>query len=88
MAAAVTVTIMCPGRGTHEPVVILAYSGPVPVQDDRDFYPRHSEMDLLCDRARGGCGRGPRLSNPRLRQLVNAVADTPRRTFDISLADL
>ena len=83
-----TVTIMCTGRGTHEPVAILVYPGPVPVPESHDFYPRHSVMDLLCDRARGGCGRAPRLSNPDLRQLINAVADTPGRTFDISMASL
>jgi hypothetical protein len=79
---------MCTGRGTHDPVPILVYDGPVPVPEGHDFYSRHSVMDLLCDRASGGCGRAPRLSNPRLRQLVNAVADTPGRTFDISHADL
>jgi hypothetical protein len=82
------VVIMCTGRGTHEPVTILSYSGPVPVRDDHEFYPRHSVMDLVCDRASGGCGRAPRLSNARLRHLIDAVAGTPGRRFDISFADL
>jgi hypothetical protein len=90
VAPAVTdpVMIMCTGRGAHEPVVILAYGGPLPVPEDHEFYPRRSAMDLLCDRAAGGCGRAPRLSNARLRQLIDAVAARPGRQFDISFADL
>jgi hypothetical protein len=82
------VVIMCAGRGTHEPMLILVYDGPIPVPESFDFYPRNSEMDLLCDRAKGGCGRAPRLTNARLRQLIDAVAVTPGRQFDISFADL
>jgi hypothetical protein len=90
MAPAVTdpVVIMCTGRGTHEPMVILAYDGPVPVPEGHAFYPRHSAMDLMCDRAEGGCGRAPRLSNARLRQLIDAVAGRSGRQFDISFVDL
>ena len=82
------VTILCTGRGTHEPVLILVYDGPVPVPGSFDFYPRHSVMDLLCERASGGCGRAPRLSNAQLRQLIDAVAGMPGRQFDISVVDL
>jgi hypothetical protein len=79
---------MCTGRGTHDPVLILVYDGPVPVPGSYDFYPRHSEMDLLCDRAKGGCGRAPRKNNAQLRQLIDAVAGTPARQLDISFAAL
>lgn len=84
-----TVTITCTGRGTHQPAPILVYGGSVPVPESYYFYGPHSMvMDLLCDRASGGCGRAPRLSNARLRKLIEAVADTPGRIFDISMADL
>jgi hypothetical protein len=69
-------------------VLILVYDGPVPVPESYDFYPRYSVMDLLCDRASGGCGRAPRMSNAQLRRLIDAVAATPGRQLDISLADL
>ncbi|HEY1002855.1 MAG TPA: hypothetical protein VGD83_24755 [Streptosporangiaceae bacterium] len=69
-------------------MLILIYDGPVPVPEGLDFFPAHSEMDLLCDRAKGGCGRAPRLSNARLRQLIDAVAARPGRQFDISFVDL
>jgi hypothetical protein len=80
------VTLICTGRGTHDPVPI--YVVEVPLPDGWAAYPRHSVMDLLCDRAKGGCGRAPRLSNARLRALIEAVADTRSRTFDISFASL
>jgi hypothetical protein len=78
------VAIMCTGRGTHERVDI--YIVPVPLPDGWTAYGRQTVMDLACDRAKGGCGRAPRLSNARLRTLIEAVADTPGQTFDISFA--
>ena len=80
------VTLFCTGRGTHEPMPI--YVVDVPLPDGWTAYGRSTVMDLVCDRASGGCGRAPRLSNGRLRALIEAVADTPARTFDISFASL
>lgn len=82
------VTFICTGRGTHDPQVVCVYDGDIPVPEYWIAYPRRSEMDLLCDRAKGGCGRAPRPGNARLRALVDAVADMRERTFDISFADL
>ena len=76
------VTFICTDRGTHERVDI--YIVQVPLPEGWAAYPGHSEMDLACDR----CGRAPRLSNSRLRALIESVAETPSKTFDISLADL
>lgn len=77
---------MCTGRGTHAPAIIWIVDVPLP--ERWEAYGRSTVMDLLCDRRSGGCGRAPRLSSPRLRALIEAIADTPGRTFDISLADL
>ena len=59
------VTFICTGRGTHDPQVVCVYDGDIPVPEYWIAYPRRSEMDLLCDRAKGGCGRAPRPGNAR-----------------------
>jgi hypothetical protein len=82
----VTVTLICTGRGTHDPIPV--YIVDVPLPDGWTAYGRSTVMDLLCDRGAGGCGRSPRLSNARLRALIEAVAATSGKTFDISRASL
>ncbi|HEY7296047.1 MAG TPA: hypothetical protein VH916_13465 [Dehalococcoidia bacterium] len=77
-----TIVLYCTGRGTHAPVAVDTIDAPKP--DGYLFYDRHTVMDLLCDRKRGGCGRAPRLSNDSLRQLVNGLAERETGAFDIS----
>ena len=82
------VTFICTGRDTHDPLVVWVYEGEIPVPERWTAYPQRSEMDLLCDRAKGGCGRAPRPGNAALRALVEAAAGHPSRTTDISFARL
>lgn len=84
MAVGVRVTLVCSGRGTHEPVVVYRYEGPLPWPEDFSPRPRGSEFSLLCEESKGGCGRDIRPGDARLRQLVNAIADTPTQAFDVS----
>jgi hypothetical protein len=80
-----TVTLYCTDRGTHDPVIVYVYDGAIPVPSQWVATPRRSELDLLCDRSRGGCGRAPRPGTARLRAVIEAVADTPSAVLaDIS----
>jgi hypothetical protein len=83
------VRLYCTGRKTHDPVTVLAYSGKVPIPERWAWSPSPSSvLELLCDRRSGGCGRSPRPGDTPLRKLVEAVADTPSREFDISYWNL
>ncbi len=79
------VDLHCTGRGTHDPVIVYTYDGPVPLPARWTATVRQEELDLLCDRRRGGCGRAPRPGTARLRAVIEAVAGTPSSALrDIS----
>lgn len=82
------VTLICTNRDRHDPQVVWVYDGEIPVPEWWTAYPRGSDLDLLCDRAKGGCGYSPRPGTTGLRVLIEAAASDPSRIADISFTNL
>jgi hypothetical protein len=81
-------TLVCTGRGTHDPVTLYIYDGEIPVPDWWRVSARSSVFELVCRSRLGGCGYAPRPSDAAMRALIAAAAGHPSKVLDVSYSGL